>query len=232
MLINEIYQRLEAIKHPETNVLCPKTAENSPVVVKSCEEIPPAKLEPQQEQKQERSPGAVKIPLRLHEPGARPFSLLCPKCGATDNFFFPALEPAGNSGGDLLVICGYCKSKLIPEKHYSGTAREIYEKLDPVKEESPGQYPARPLIKPCPVCGGCLFWENLNGVVSCIKCIPLYNKWAVLRYWKIEEGGQALEVEHGHDYEKARQELFQHARSPGLVERAKKQENEAEETPF
>lgn len=123
-------------------------AENSPVEVANCEEIPSAEPEPSQEQNEKRSPGAVNIPLPLHKPGARPFSLLCPGCGATDNFYFPALELVGNSGGELVIICGYCNNELKPGKHYAGTAREIYEKLTPAKEDPPGQDPARPVIKP------------------------------------------------------------------------------------
>lgn len=266
MRINEIYQRLEAIKHSKTNVSRPETAKNSPVEVSKSEEIPPMKPEPPQGQEEKRViPGASPrkngklrdISMRklsfqhryffayrlfalsplppiyplfpLHEPGSRPFSLLCPKCGATDNFFFQALEFGGNSDSDLSIICGYCKSNLEPDKHYTGTAGDIYRKLSPVKEESPGQDPAHPLIKPCPVCGGCLFWENLNGVISCVKCIPPYNEWAVKRYWRFTEGGEVMEVGYEHNYEKAKEALFQHARH-GV--KAKVPVTESEELPF
>jgi len=164
MLINEIYQRLEAIKHSKTNVLRPEIAGISSVEVAKGEEIPPAKLELPQGQEEKRViPGA---------------------------------------------------------SHYkTGKLRDIsmrklsFQKAQ--KNKRRGQDPARPLIKPCPICGGHEFWENTNGVISCVKCLSPYNKWAVLRYWKIIEGGQVMEVEYEHDYEKARQELFRYARSPG-----------------
>lgn len=110
----------------------------------------------------------------------RPFSLLCPSCGATDTFSFEYKKQKGKEN-KLVIACDICQSELVPDKHYKGNAKRILlillnEELYSQKEEK----------KPCPVCGGLKLWESVSGKVICEICHPPATEKIVARRFKVK----------------------------------------------
>lgn len=104
----------------------------------------------------------------------RPFSLLCPKCGATDRFYIRIPE----RGGEESVFCDKCHSLLEQGVHYSGDVDYIRhlltippEKVHPVNTDSS-----------CFCCGQRSWWISTAGKRVCGICHPP-AKPEIVREW-------------------------------------------------